>query len=170
MTTIYLDAGALMVAGGSAAAGSESVGADAARMISHLLTFGHEVVLVGDRERLDAARASLPIARRVPQLEVNDELDGVESDATGWLVSDSAERCAGARSHRKLKTVLVGGAATGNLAHRPADRLARSLADAVLDILATEAMPETAPGSQGGAQDQDDEADRSLVGTEPGAQ
>jgi hypothetical protein len=168
MTTIYLDAGALMVAGGSAAAGSQSVGADAERMIGHLLAFGHNVVLLGDREKLDAARASLPIARRVPELESNDELDGVDSDAGGWLVSDRPERCAGARTHRRLRTVLVGAPSSYDLAHRPADRLARSLADAVLDILATEAMPEAAQNNPEGAVAQpESDVDGHLVAPEP---
>ncbi len=151
MTTIYLDAGALMVAGGTAAPGSRSLGADAARMVNHLLAFGHKVVLLGSREALDAARGSLPFARRVAELDCSEELSAVASDAGGWLVSDSADLCAGARAHRRLKTVLVGPPPSGDLAHRPAARLARSLSDAVLDILATEAMPEPAPSSRAGA-------------------
>lgn len=145
MTTIYLDTGALMVAGGSAAAGSHSVSTDAARMVSHMLAFGHEIVLLGDRDELDAARESLPTVERVAELESADELSGVDLDAFGWLVTDSADVCAGARGHRRLKTVLVGASGSSDLAHRPADRLARSLSDAVLDILATEAMPEPTP-------------------------
>lgn len=140
MTTIYLDAGALMVAGGAAAPGTQTVGSDADRMVSHLLSFGHQVVLLGEPDKLEAARASLPIIRRVPSIEASGELAEVE-ETGGWLVSDSADRCA--RMHRRLKTVLVGSStATHDLAHRPADRLARSLTDAVLDILATEAMPD----------------------------
>lgn len=140
MTTIYLDAGALMVAGGAAAPGTQTVGSDADRMVSHLLSFGHRVVLVGEPDKLEAARASLPIVRRVPIIEAPEELAEAE-ETGGWLVSDSPDRCA--RMHRRLKTVLVGAStATHDLAHRPADRLARSLTDAVLDILATEAMPD----------------------------
>lgn len=169
MTTIYLDAGALMVAGGTAAPGSRSLGADAARMVNHLLAFGHKVVLLGSRESLDAARGSLPFARRVSELNCSDELDGVASDAGGWLVSDSADLCAGARTHRRLRTVLVGGSSSSDLAHRPADRLARSLSDAVLDILATEAMPEPAPSSHDGMLAQLDPAgDRPLAAPEVG--
>jgi hypothetical protein len=168
MTTIYLDAGALMVAGGTAAAGTQSIGTDAARMVSHLLAFGHDVVLLGDRGQLDAARASLPVAGEVTELESNDELDGVDSDAAGWLVTDSADRCTGARTHRRLKTVLVGSPPNHDLAHRPADRLARSLSDAVLDILATEAMPEPAPSNRDGEVGQpEDEADTYRVASEP---
>ncbi len=140
-----------MVAGGTAAPGSRSLGADAARMVNHLLAFGHKVVLLGSCETLDAARESLPFARRVSELDCSDELGAVASDAGGWLVSDSADLCAGARTHRRLKTVLVGQPSSSDLAHRPADRLARSLSDAVLDILATEAMPEPAPSSHDGA-------------------
>lgn len=162
-TTIYLDAGALMVAGGSAASGSRTVGADAARMVNHLLAFGHEVVLLGNREELDAARGAQPFARRVAELESNDELDGVDCDAAGWLVSDSADMCAGARTHRRLKTVLVGAAPSSDLAHRPADRLARSLSDAVLDILATEAMPEPIRSSRDSAVGQSDPASDATV-------
>ncbi len=171
MTTIYLDAGALMVAGGSAAPGSRSMNADAARMVNHLLAFGHTVVLLGGRDELDAARESLPSSRRVSEVESNGDLEGVSSDAGGWLVSDSADLCAGARTHRRLKTVLVGAASSSDLAHRPADRLARSLSDAVLDILATEAMPEPvpAPSSHDGALAQvEHQADRPLVAPEVG--
>lgn len=151
MTTIYLDAGALMVAGGAAAGGAHTVSSEAARMVNHLLTCGHEVVLLGDGANLEAAQESLPIAGRISVVEADDGADGslggVDSDAAGWLVSDSADRCAGAaRMHRRLKTVLVGASESSHdLAHRPADRMARSLSDAVLDILATEAMPAGQP-------------------------
>jgi hypothetical protein len=170
MTTIYLDTGALMVAGGSAAAGSRTVGVDAARMVNHLLAFGHEVVLLGDREELDATHESLPAGRRFAEIEADHELDGVDPDAEGWLVSDSADLCAGARTHRRLKTVLVGAPSSNDLAHQPADRLARSLSDAVLDILATETMPEPAPGSRDGGSAEPAGEEPTLVGAEPGGE
>lgn len=163
-----------MVAGGSAAAGSRTVGADAARMVNHLQAFGHEVVLLGDRGELDAVQESLPPGRRVAEIESDHELDGVDPDAAGWLISDSADICAGARSHRRLKTVLVGAASTNDLAHRPADRLARSLSDAVLDILATETMPEPVRSSQETPAEADEDglgdpiAQETLVASEPG--
>lgn len=136
-----------MVAGGATAGDALTVSSEAARMVNHLLACGNQVVILGDATKLEAAKASLPISGGVSVLETDTgaegSIEGVDSDTAGWLVSDNAELCAGAaRTHRRLKTVLIGGSeATHDLAHRPADRFARSLGDAVLDILATEAMP-----------------------------
>jgi len=152
MTTVYLDASALMIPAGigAPAAGQRVVGVDcvpdheADRMVDHLLECGHRVVLLGDDKTLDTAQAALPLAGRVA-LAPDGDLDAIDRDAVGWLISDSSERFAEARQHRRLKTVLIGASAsTTDLAHRPADRLARSLHDAVLGVLATEAMPAVA--------------------------
>jgi hypothetical protein len=146
MRTIYLDAGVLTIAGGLDAGDTLAVREDATRMVSHLLECGHKVVVVGEDPALSAARDALPPDLRGVVIAEGTVSD-VAGDAAGWFVSDVAEHCTGAREHRRLKTVLVGASeSTHDLAHRPADRLARSLGDAVLDILASEAMPEPASG------------------------
>ena len=146
MATIYLDASVLMIAGGLDAGSTLAIREDAARMVSYLLECGHKVVIVGEDPALSTAQEALP--RDLRGVVIAEGLvSDVAGDEAGWFVSDAAEHCTGAREHRRLKTVLVGASeSTHDLAHRPADRLARSLGDAVLDILASEAMPEPPSG------------------------
>lgn len=139
MTTIYLDSGVLMIAGGMAASRSLTLRDDAARLIGHLLASGHEVLLLGEADQIRAARESLP-----PRCQVAVAPEGWPAGegrtATGWLVTDSPGRCAAKREHPRLRTVLVAASSrASDLAHRPADRLARSLGSAILEILVAEA-------------------------------
>ena len=130
---IYLDAGALVAA--TAVVGRPGrLLPDATPALRHLRDAQHDVVLTGSPQPVAAVlaawRDAAPVAR--PELP---------ADAVGWLVTNDAAACAAARGTRGIRTVLVGPATPGRgLAHRPADVEARDLVDAVLRILATEAM------------------------------
>ena len=147
MTTVYFDPGALLSPRGAEATDAV-VDPEAARMVHHLEDFGHEVVILwrdASPEVMAASQtdlgASLPGGGAA--------LDTVDSAAAGWFVSDRPERCVAAHELRRLRTVLVGSSAAGrDLAHRPADRMARSIPDAVLDILASEAMDPQGQGAE----------------------
>ncbi|MFN8629305.1 MAG: hypothetical protein U0838_03005 [Chloroflexota bacterium] len=138
MTTVYFDPGALLSPRGAEATDAV-VDAEAARMVHHLKEFGHDVVILWRDASPDVAAASQHgSGAALPDGEA--DLASVDTGSVGWFVSDRPERCAAAHELRRLRTVLVGAAETRDLAHRPADRMARSLPDAVLDILASEAM------------------------------
>ncbi len=147
MATIFIDASALMIAGGAAAARGVAAAArdctprdDAARMVGHLLTSGHQVMLLGAPDEVAAAQATMH-PRWPVQIAPADWPEGTDGGAAGWLVTDSPARCAAKRAHPRLRTVLVEASSRWqDLAHRPADLLARSLRSAVLDILASEAQ------------------------------
>jgi len=150
MATIYLDTAALHIAGGAGASDAFSVGAGSDRLVGHLVGSGHRVVLIGDASQLHDALAALSpdddLTSLPAPLPGGSTIDAIPGDAIGWLITDSAEACAAARARRRLRTILIGGStADQDLAHRRADRLARSLGDAVLEILASEAMPQRAP-------------------------
>jgi hypothetical protein len=133
MSTVYFDPGALLSPRG-AEASDAVVDAEAARMVQHLEDFGHEVVILWRDAPPQVAAAS----QTGPGADLPDSagaLEAVDGTASGWFVSDKPERCIAAHELRRLTTVLVGAADTArDLAHRPADRLARSLSDAVLDV------------------------------------
>jgi hypothetical protein len=139
MSTVYFDPGALMSPRG-AEASDAVVDAEAARMVHHLKEFGHDVVILwrdASPEIVEASQHGL--GATLPNGDL--DLASVDAGSAGWFISDRPERCVAAHELRRLRTVLIGaGVATSDLAHRPADRLARSLPDAVLDILASEAM------------------------------
>jgi hypothetical protein len=98
-------------------------------------------VILGEPDRLERVEASMGGTQRVAMIVAGPDGSGVPGDATGWLVTDDAEACAAARDRVRLRTVLVGASgADPAAAQRPADRLARSLGDAVMGILASEAM------------------------------
>lgn len=143
MTTIFLDTETLAVPTRPETGDTFVLSRESDRMIGHLLDCGHRVVLVGEPDKLVKARATLAEGFRTATLEPDPTTAGVPEDARGWLITNSADACAAVREKRRLRTILVGGS-TGphDLAHRPADLLARSLSDAVIEILATEAMPE----------------------------
>jgi hypothetical protein len=133
--TVYLDAGALVapVPGDDR---PRRLQPDARAALRHLGDGGHDVVLTGAAGEVGAVLAALrdlaPSARAT-----------LPVDAAGWLVTGDPAACAAARDVRGVRTILVGPAVTGRgLAHRPADVEARGLLDAVLVILASEAMPD----------------------------
>jgi hypothetical protein len=139
MTTVYVDPAALSIGGPGTATGVRPH-PGAAAAVRHLVDAGYRVVLVGDGPELATAEAALAgspagrargVVRRLPE------------DAAGWLVSNDATTCAGARGWRRLRTILVGPSVPERgLAHRPSDVEARDLIGAVLAILTAEAMPE----------------------------
>jgi hypothetical protein len=108
---------------------------DTARAGRHLREFGYRVVLVrrgsgADDEGMRRGRSDRPTLESLP------------GDAGGWLVSARVDACLQARRAGRLRTVLVGPKPPGETPlGRPADLQARSLFDAVLTIVAQEAMP-----------------------------
>ena len=145
MTTIFLDTDALAIPSHPESGDAYVLSRESDRMVGHLLDCGHRVVLVGEPDQLEKARATLTVGSKTATLVPDPTAAGVPEDARGWLITESPEACAAVREKRRLRTILVGGSSDPNdLAHRPADLLARSLSDAVIEILATEAMPEAA--------------------------
>jgi hypothetical protein len=68
--------------------------------------------------------------------------DSLPPDASGWLLTNDPDRCAEVRG-RRLRTILIGPSDPARgLAHRASDLEARGLVDAVLVILAADAMPD----------------------------
>lgn len=149
MTTVYLDSSALGILTPGASGPGFHVEPDLHRMIDHLLDAGHDVVIVGDGRLVDAAVSILPPAQAGRIGRQDKGLTGLD-DPEGWLITGSPESCDEVREHRRLRTILVGPATgTGSQVDRPADILARSLTDAVIEILTEDAM---APGGNGRTQ------------------
>lgn len=131
MTTVYVDAPALFVAG---AAGSDAarLAPDADSAVGHLREAGLEVVVLGVADALRGLEGAAVGWPRLPELP---------EDPQGWLVVGDPVACAQRRTCRRLRTVLVGPAAPARgLASRACDVEARDLTDAALTILAAEAM------------------------------
>ncbi len=130
---ILFDAAVLV---GLHADGSESgpstLAPDAGTAIRHLAETGHRPIVVGDVAL--AGRATREAATPVGYV------DDIPADATGWLLVGDPHRCE--VRHPAIRTMLVGPrrAATTPPVRR-CDAEARDLADAVLGILAHEAMP-----------------------------
>lgn len=137
--TVYLDAAAL--AAPRPGEGRQArLEPGAALALQHLRDAGHPVRLTGGpgpvgavlrllRDDAPAACADLP------------------PDAAGWLVTTDPAACVGARGIAGVRTILVGPATPGSgLAHRRSDVEARDLRDAILVILAAEAMPDARHG------------------------
>ncbi len=140
-TTVYVDRRALFLEireGRTARTRRRPEAADAVR---DLVEVGHRVVVLGGRFRADRSGEPVPGDGR-PHLEREAALP---ASAAGWLVTSDPGLCGQARDRRGLRTVLVGPSRPGtSLAFRPCDVEARDLRDAVLAILATEAMPAAA--------------------------
>ena len=131
-STVYLEAGP---ADAETGAGARRRLIETARAGRHLREFGYRVVLV----RRDAETD--PGAMRGGRSD-RPTLDTLPADTRGWLVSGQLDACLRARRTGRLRTVLVGPRSPGEtMVDRPADLHARSLLDAVLAIVAAEAMP-----------------------------
>lgn len=141
MSNVYIDAVALLGPGTPGATGSRAL-LEAARACGHLRALGHRVILVGvGGEATRGADGPTSGLRGNRPVEPPD-------GAVGWLLSGDPSTCERARRERRLRTVLVGPWAAGRSAlagrsamERPADIVARDLADAVLTVMTTEAMP-----------------------------
>lgn len=131
---VYVDAGVLVMPAPGDRPGR--LLPDATAALEHLRDAAHNVVLVGAAGAVGAVLAALRDG--APEARV-----GLPPDASGWLVTGDPAFCAAAREAHRIRTLLVGPAAPGRgPAHRPADIVARDLLDAVLAILASEAMPD----------------------------
>lgn len=129
---VHLDPAVL--AGGPPHAPLERLAPDAAPALRHLVDAGWDLVLLTEGPIAEEARHVLGGHVVV--------VDGLGDDATGWLIAADEATCAAARSSRRLRTILVGPSVPGRgLASRPSDLEVRTLLDAVLAILAAEAMP-----------------------------
>jgi hypothetical protein len=90
--------------------------------ISHLAEGGRRVGLIGD---VDTGTTGLP------------------EGARGWLLTSNAGQARAVRHQGGVRTVLIGPAtADRRLANRAADHDARGLLEAVLIVLAADAMPD----------------------------
>lgn len=138
MTTVYVDARALLV-GGIAGRDAARPAPDARSALDHLGEADLEVVLlVGDDAIPGLAEAIAGLEGAGPGWA---RLPGLPEDPQGWMVAGDAAACTRGRPCRRLRTILVGPAAPGHgLASRACDAEARDLTDAALTILAAEAM------------------------------
>jgi hypothetical protein len=114
MMTIYLD-------------GSAALEPGAADQLIHLAEAGHELVLVAPPDQPVSTKG--PWARRVATLP--DEVAGA------WFVTSDPGRCGDRRPG--LRSLLIGPRGDGPWPTR-CDATARDLRDAVLELLATDAM------------------------------
>lgn len=131
MTTVYVDTRALFV-GGAADPNPARLAPDAGSALDHLRKAGLEVVLLGDADAIASLQGAVRARLRLHELP---------QDPQGWMLAGNASACARGRPCRRLRTILVGPATPGSgLASRACDVEARDLTDAVLTILAAEAM------------------------------
>ena len=115
MTTIYIDGSAVLESGAS-------------ERLLHLAEAGHELVLVGKHDR--ALRKGVPWSGRLPSLP--------SAPARGsWFVTADPATCLDFQAG--LRTVLVGPRDEGQRPTR-CDMTARDLREAVLELLASDAM------------------------------
>ncbi len=103
--------------------------------IRHLIDAECRVILWGrPGDAAGTSAAPLPDVESTPTLP---------DDASGWLVTADEARCGDVRGRHGLRTILVGPSVPGRgLSHRASDLEARDLVDAVLVILAADAMPD----------------------------
>ncbi|HYL41321.1 MAG TPA: hypothetical protein VET90_08440 [Candidatus Binatus sp.] len=128
MTRVYVDVGAAILQGEGSRA---SLAPDAPRTLRILAESGHDVVLVTD------------IAGPPPA-----DVVAVAADAVGtvpaspadqaWYLTADVEHCRGTSA--RLRTLFIGGNPPAGSIHR-CDGIARDLLAAVMEILASEAMP-----------------------------
>jgi hypothetical protein len=110
--------------------GSAAIAPDAEIHLAHLPDTGHDLVLVAAADHAAVGRLAWP--RRI------DELPGTPPRGSWYLTADPAT-CGDRRLG--LRTVLIGPREEGPRPTR-CDGTARDLRDAVLEILADDAMPE----------------------------
>jgi hypothetical protein len=140
MTTVYVDARALVV-GGAADPGAVRLAPDARSAMDHLREAGLEVVLLGGADAIGGTGASGRDAGGDEGAPGWTQLPELPEDPRGWMLVGDAAACARGRPCRHLRTILVGPAAPARgLASRACDVEARDLTDAALTILASEAM------------------------------
>lgn len=154
MTDILIDASALVV---SADLAAPRIDRDALRMLAHLVDAGAHVTLTGHAGVVEHVGAGLlNDTRRHVNLHSGPLEEACPSEAA-WVITGSQPVCDQLRAQRGTRTVLVGGAAGGaERLDRPADVLARTFTDAVLAVLADEAMGHGGPAEatgHGGAAD-----------------
>jgi hypothetical protein len=103
---------------------------EAARALKHLIDAGHELVFVG-------VLSDVPAALQSAFGRVVDAEDALPADS--WLLTADAARCG--RSSPSVRTILVGGWEGELRPVQRCDSVARDLMTAVIEILASEAMP-----------------------------
>jgi len=126
VTYVYVDADAAEISG----SGDRSVDHDAVRALS-FLTGDHEIVLVA------APDEEPPADLRALASQTVSRVPGQPSEFSWYLTAD-VDRCTGTSA--RLRTVLIGAAPPSGSIHR-CDSVARDIQAAVLEILASEAMP-----------------------------
>jgi hypothetical protein len=132
VTTVFIEASALLLEGGAPADASTSplqTGADAA--LGDLAEAGHHVIVVG-------ATGSLPTAIR----DIAPSVGPIPADLPEWAWLLTGELAGCSERRPRLRTILVGppGPQVGGPQVR-CDVEARDLRAAVIEILAREAMP-----------------------------
>lgn len=127
MTRIYLEPGTAEIETG----GDRGLDPDAVRALAYLTEAGHEIVLVvpegveppADLRSLGASSVEAP-----PE----------KPDRPAWFLTTDVSHCVGRSA--KMRTVLIGAAPNHGSVMR-CDAVARDVQAAVLEILASEAMP-----------------------------
>jgi hypothetical protein len=137
VTRIYVDAEVLAVPG----SGERRIDPTAAPTLRFLVDAGHEVVVVATGGAGPAAVGpGGAMVEALPRELVRGVVESVPARPTtaGWYLTTSVDRCQG--SSARTRTVLIGGTPAAGAIHR-CDAVARDLRAAVLEILASEAMP-----------------------------
>lgn len=140
--TVWVDREALEIATRVGRETEQRLQPEADSAIRHLVAADCHVVLWGPPGAIELSASDAP--------HPIESLDDLPDDATGWLVTANEARCDELRGRSGLRTILVGPSVPDRrLTHRAADFEARDLVDAVLVILAADAMPD--PGQSVGS-------------------
>ncbi len=133
MSDIFLDPTVLVLAGSEPVNGDRAALAPGAwAALRNLADTGHRIMIVGDA----AATALVADEIGVPVQSV----PAIAEDASGWLIVGDPRGCETRRPG--IRTMLLGPRrAVSSAPVRHCDVEARDLAEAVLEILAREAMP-----------------------------
>lgn len=131
MTQVYVDVGAASIEGAAPEGAPPPVDPEAVRALRHLAEAGVTVYVVRTGGRDPAAEL-----RDVAQAVV----DRVQTppDEQAWYLTSDVERCTG--SSLRLRTMFIGGTPPAGSIRR-CDHVARHVQAAVMEILASEAMP-----------------------------
>ncbi len=127
MTRIYLEPGTAEIETG----GDRGLDPDAVRSLAYLVDAGHEIVLVSPDGLEPPADLRALASSTVPSPPTRPE-------RPAWYLTSDVSRCRG--SSARVRTVLIGAAPAAGSVMR-CDAVARDVQAAVMEILASEAMP-----------------------------
>ena len=127
MTRVYLEPAAAEIENG----GGGAVDPDAVRSLRYLVEAGHELVLVSSSGREPSEELRALATSTVPS-------PPTRPDRQSWLLTTDVASCQG--SSARIRTVLIGAAPPPGSVRR-CDATARDVQAAIMEILASEAMP-----------------------------